>query len=407
MYFYIARQAILNRDKSMYGYELLFRNGANNAFPDISPDVATASLIENSQFQFNVADITQQRPAFINFTEQSILDDLPSVMPKETIVVEVLESVTPSASVFQCLRSLKERGYSLALDDYEFNPAWDEVLDIIDIIKVDLRASSRAQILGLTKNRKQHQFKLLAEKVETYEEFQMCLDDGFDYFQGYFFSKPEMLQKRALTPNQMVYMQLLQACANDTMDFNQISRIMASDLGLSYKLLRYVNAPLHATSRRIESLRQAVIFLGEQEIKKFVAVITAAQLGEHKPSELIRLSVVRARMCELLAKASTANIDVDKAFLTGMFSMLEAILDEPLKTIVARIDLSADIQEALLEQKGPLAYCLAITLFYERANWARVKTLTERLGINEDELPAIYRDALNWANALDAPTAKD
>src|SRR5690554_1724185 len=407
MFFYIARQAILNRDKSMYAYELLFRNGADNAFPDISPEVATASLIENSQFQFNVADITQQRPAFINFTEQSILDDLPSVMPKENIVVEVLESVSPSTAVFKCLQSLKERGYSIALDDYEFNSAWDEVLDIIDVIKVDLRASTRAQILGLTKTRKHHKFKLLAEKVETYEEFQVCLDDGFDYFQGYFFSKPEMLQKRALTPNQLVYMQLLQACANTSMDFDKISRIMSSDLGLSYKLLRYVNAPLHGTTRRIESLRQAVIFLGEQEIKKFVAVITAAQLGEHKPSELIRLSLVRARMCELLAKASTAKIDVEKAYLTGMFSMLEAILDESLKTIVARIDLSADIQEALLEQKGSLAYCLAITLFYERANWARVHTLTQRLGIKEDELPAMYRDALNWANALDAPAAKD
>lgn len=401
MFFYIARQAILNRDKSLYAYELLFRDGINNAFPDISAEAATANLIENSQFQFNVADITQQRPAFINFSEQAILDDLPSVMPKRDIVIEVLETVRPTENVFNSLRSLKERGYSLALDDYDFNPQWDQILHIIDIVKVDLQISSWAQIQTLKNTAKKYSFKLLAEKVETYEEFQTCLSNGFDFFQGYFFSKPEMIQKRALTANQSIYIQLLQASTNSEMDFDQISRIMSCDVSLSYKLLRYVNAPIHATVRRIESLRQAVVFLGEQEIKKFVAVLTAAQLGENKPSELIRLSMVRARMCELVAMGSNLKIDADKAFLTGMFSTLEAILDEPIETIVARIDLSDDIQQALLNQKGPLAYCLAVTLFYERANWPRVQALSKRLGISESELAKSYLDALNWANALD------
>lgn len=401
MFFYIARQPILNRNKSLYAYELLFRNGINNAFPDVSPETATASLIENSQFQLNVADITHGHLAFVNFSEQAILDDLPSVMPKESIVIEILETVTPSPDVFTALSSLKSRGYMLALDDYDFNPEWEGIFDCIDIIKVDLQASTREQILNLFNVAKQHKIKLLAEKVETHEEFQVCLADGFDYFQGYFFSKPEIIQKRSLTPNQLIYTQLLQASAKPNMDFNQINKIMSCDVGLSYKVLRYVNAPIHATTRRIESLRQAIIFLGEQEIKKFVAVISAAQLGEGKPSELIRLSVVRGRMCELIAAESSMQIAPEKAFLIGMFSMLEAILDEPMVTIVARIDLSADMQQALIEQKGLLAYCLAITLFYERGNWQRVNALSERLGIAEEKIPSMYMNALNWANALD------
>lgn len=401
MFFYIARQPILKRNKSLYAYELLFRNGTNNAFPDVSPEAATANLIENSQFQLNIADITHGHLGFINFSEQAILDDLPSVMPKESIVIEVLETVQPTPAIFTALRRLKSRGYIIALDDYDFNPQWEQVLDEIDIIKVDLQASTREQILNLLSIAKQNKIELLAEKIETHEEFKACLADGFDYFQGYFFSKPEIIQKRSLTPNQIIYTQLLQASAKPDMDFDQISKIMSCDISLSYKVLRYVNAPIHATTRRIESLRQAIIFLGEQEIKKFIAVISAAQLGEGKPSELISLAVIRGRMCELVAVESSMNIDPDKAFLTGMFSMLEAILDEPMATIVARIDLSADMQQALLEKKGLLAYCLAITLFYERGNWQRVNALSERLGIAEEKIPSMYMNALNWANALD------
>ncbi len=405
MFFYIARQPILRRDKSLYAYELLFRNGINNAFPDISAETATANLIENSQFQHSVTDITHGHFAFINFSEQALLDDLPGVMPKENFVIEILETVKPTAAIFNALRSLKSRGYILALDDYDFNPAWSNILDVIDIIKVDLQASPRDQVLSLFQVAKQHNIELLAEKVETHEEFQTCLNDGFDYFQGYFFSKPEVIKKRSLTSNQLIYIQLLEACAQPDMDFDTISKKVACDVSLSYKLLRYVNAPIHATTRRIESLRQAVIFLGEEEIKKFIAVISAAQLGENKPNELIRLSVVRGRMCELIATASSMKIDSEKAFLTGMFSMLEAILDEPMATIVSRIDLSNDIQLALIEKKGPLAYCLAIILFYERAHWERVHALSERLGIAEKKLPEMYLNALNWANALDLAPA--
>ena len=222
----------------------------------------------------------------------------------------------PSPTVFEALKSLKARGYKIALDDYDFNPEWEKILAIVDIIKVDLKASTRAQILALFKLAKQHTFKLLAEKVETYEEFQQCLDDGFDYFQGYFFAKPEIVTKRSLTPNQLIYTQLLQACARPEIDFDSVNQLMSRDVGITYKLLRYVNAPVHGLTEPIESLKQAIVYLGEQQIKKFIAVISAAQLGEHKPSELVRLSIVRAHMCEQIARASGVAVDPEKAFLT-------------------------------------------------------------------------------------------
>ncbi|MCC5856441.1 MAG: HDOD domain-containing protein [Idiomarina sp.] len=407
MFFYIARQPILNREKKLFAYELLFRNGKSNAFPDISADVATASLIENSQLQHSVNEITDKHRAFINFTEKGLLDELPTFLPKDDIVVEVLETVTPSKEVFASLTVLKDKGYTLALDDYDFNPAWESILPIIDIIKVDLKASTRDQVMNLFSVAQKHDIRLLAEKVETYQEFQDCLTDGFDYFQGYFFARPEIVQKRSLAPNQLIYTQLMKACSEPEIDFDTVSQLMSRDVGLTYKLMRYVNAPAIGAGRRIESLKQAVVYLGEAQIKKFVAVIAAAQLGAHKPSELVRLSVVRARMCELLAERSNVLIDADKAFITGMFSILDAILDEPLKDVVARIQLSPDISNALLERKGPLAFCLGTVMFYEKANWEKVSQVAKRLGVSEDDIPEMYLSALNWANALDTPGLDD
>ncbi|RTE87129.1 MULTISPECIES: EAL and HDOD domain-containing protein [Gammaproteobacteria] len=400
MFFYIARQPILDRNKALFAYELLFRNGTDNAFPDISAEVATASLIENSQLQHSVNEITDQHLAFINFSENGILQDLPGFLPNQHVVVEVLETVTPSQEVFEAIKSLKSRGYKVALDDYDFNPEWDSILQFIDIIKVDLMASSRRQIEDLLALAKTSNFKLLAEKVETQKEFETCMKDGFEYFQGYFFARPEIVQKRSLTPNQLIYTQLLQACAQPELDFDSINQLMSRDVGITYKLLRYVNAPVHGISKPIESLRQAIVYLGEQQIKKFTAVIAAAQLGESKPSELVRLSIVRAHMCEQIAVACKVQIDPEKAFLTGMFSLLEALLDEPLQTIMSRIELGTEIRTALLDKKGPLAFCLGLVCFYEKANWAKVKTVAERLHVSEDELPSFYLNALNWANAL-------
>lgn len=405
MFFYIARQPILNRDKSLFAYELLFRNGMKNAFPDVSAEAATASLIENSQFQTSVTEITDQQLAFINFSEIAILQDLPALMPKQSIVVEILETVHPSEPVFAALRSLKARGYTLALDDFDFNPEWHNILDVIDIIKVDLSVSTDEQISQLFGVAKQFDIRLLAERVETHEQFQACYEKGFQYFQGYFFARPEIVQKRALSPNQLVYTQLLHACAQPEMDFDSVSELMSQDVGLTYKLLRYVNSPACTMGKKIETLKQAIVFLGEAQIKKFTAVIAAAQLGAHKPSELVRLSVVRARMCELIANECRVNIEAEKAFLTGMFSVLDAILDEEFVTIMSRIEISADVQEALIERKGALAYCLAIIQFYEKANWEKVSTLSARLGIDENAIPTLYLDALNWANALSDPAS--
>ncbi|WP_113905973.1 EAL and HDOD domain-containing protein [Aliidiomarina celeris] len=400
MFFYIARQPILDRKKSLYAYELLFRNGTDNAFPDISAEAATASLIENSQFQTNINEITNSNLAFINFSEIALLQELPTLLPPKEIVVEILESVQPTEAVFTALRSLKKKGYRLALDDFNFDPKWFSVLNLIDIVKVDLTIANDTQVNHLRSLTKQYNFELLAEKVETEAQFSKFFALGFQYFQGYFFARPELLQRKSFAPNMLVYTQLLQACAQTEIDFTTISNVFAQDVGLTYKLLRYVNSTAFGYGRNIETLKQAIVFLGEVELKKFASLIATAQLANSKPTELVKLSMIRARLCELIAEHAEIEINSERAFLTGMFSVLDAILDEDFNVILSRIEVNEEIQDALILKKGKLAYCLSLIQNYEQANWQRVSWLAERLQIDSGLMPELYTQALQWSESL-------
>ncbi|MEX1222141.1 MAG: HDOD domain-containing protein [Idiomarina sp.] len=399
MFFYVARQPILNRDKTLFAYELLFRDGMNNAFPNISADEATSKLVESSQFSSGIDDLTGGKLAFINFAEDAIINQLPTLLPNETVVVEVLETVTPNKNLVHALTTLKAKGYTIALDDFIYDEAWKLVFPHVDIIKIDIQISGLSEINELRRKLKDYSFKYLAEKVETYEEFQLGSTLGFDYFQGYFFSKPEVIQKRALNPSQLAFADLLFETSKLDMDVNKVCASIERDVGLSYKLLRFVNSSAFHRSRKIENLKQAIVFLGQQELQKLVAVIAAAQLSDNKPSELMRLSITRARFCEHLAVLYGRKDDAPKAFLTGLMSLIDAIMDDELKNILDRIPLSQDIYDALIDKRGVLAYLLALAVSYENANWARTAQIAKKLKISEAELPDLYLDATSWANA--------
>jgi len=399
MFYYVARQPILDRDKKLFAYELLFRDGLNNAFPQISADEATSKLVESSQFTSGIEDITGGKQAFINFAETAIINQLPTLLPNETVVVEVLETVTPNKALIEALSSIKDKGYTIALDDFVYDKSWDAVFPYIDIIKIDIQISGLAEINDLRRKLKDHNLKYLAEKVETYEEFQLGMQLGFDYFQGYFFSKPEVIQKRALNPSQMAFAELLFETSKIDMNVDRVCASLEHDLGLSYKLLRFVNSSAFHRSRKIENLKQAVVFLGQKELQKLVAVIAAAQLGDDKPSELMRLSITRARFCEHIITLAGKPEQGAKAFLTGLMSLIDAIMDDELASVLERIPLSDDIYSALIERRGLLAYVLALAVSFENADWQRAAQLSQKLKISEAELPDLYLDASVWANA--------
>jgi EAL and modified HD-GYP domain-containing signal transduction protein len=398
MYFYAARQPILDRDKNLFAYELLFRDGLENVFPDIDGDEATSRMIAGSQFNFGLDDFLGDKLGFINFTLDTLLKKFPSMLPKEQVVVEILETVQPGKRLLAECQALKEQGYIIALDDYIHQPVWRHFYPFIDIIKIDFRNTSNDTIQEVLKATAAFpNIKLLAEKVETIEEFQLAMGMGFSYFQGYFFSKPEMLQSKALSPAQMTLAELLYETSKAEMDLAKITMIFERDVNLSYKLLRYSNSAVFKRRSEIETIKQALVVLGQLELKKFLSVLFTAQVSSEKPAELMRLAMTRAKFAEGIATMHRKT-DIAKAFLTGMMSLMDAILDEPMTSVMSKLPLSKDIKDALVENEGILAEYLGLVKCYEQAMWQAANVAIEKLGLDAKLLPDAYHEAVQWAN---------
>lgn len=398
MYFYAARQPILDRNKVLYAYELLFRDGLSNVFPEIDGDEATSRMIEGSQFSFGLEDFLDDKPGFINFTLDSLIKKYPSMLPKEQVVVEILETVQPGKRLLAECQHLKEQGYTLALDDYIHQPVWRHFYPFIDIIKIDFRSTDIATIKSIQEAIADFpHIKLLAEKVETNEEFQQALDMGFYYFQGFFFSQPEMMQTKALSPAQMTLAELLYETSKAELDLVKITNVFQRDVSLSYKLLRYSNSSIFKRRAEIETIKQALVVLGQVELKKFLSLLFTAQISSDKPAELMRMSMTRARFAEGLANID-GKVDTGKAFLTGLMSLMDAILDEPITSVMEKLPLAKEIKDALVENSGVLAEYMTLIKYYEAAQWQQANQAMSQLGIASDKVPDAYHTAVQWAN---------
>lgn len=398
MYFYAARQPILDRNKVLYAYELLFRDGLNNVFPEIDGDEATSKMIAGSQFSFGLEDFLGDKPGFINFTLDSLLKKFPSMLPKEQVVVEILETVQPGKRLLAECQHLKEQGYTLALDDYIHQPVWRHFYPYIDIIKIDFRDTDIETIKSVQEAIADFpHIKLLAEKVETNEEFQQALDMGFYYFQGFFFSQPEMMQTKALSPAQMTLAELLYETSKAELDLVKITNIFQRDVSLSYKLLRYSNSSIFKRRAEIETIKQALVVLGQVELKKFLSLLFTAQISSDKPAELMRMSMTRARFAEGLASID-GKVDTGKAFLTGLMSLMDAILDESIASVMEKLPLAKEIKDALVENTGVLADYLTLIKYYETAQWQQANQVINQLGIATEKVPDAYHTAVQWAN---------
>lgn len=399
MYSYVARQPIFDRKKRLNGYELLFRDSLRNVFPGINPHEATSKLLAGSHLNLGLDDITGKHPAYINFPELTLLVRVPQVLPKEQVVVELLEEIQPSPKVVKICRKLKELGYRIALDDFVYKPHWHQILPYVDMIKVDVKASSTKELLAIQKLKFEYDLVLLAEKVETYEQFRKTLKMGFDLFQGFFFSRPEIIQRKNLNPSQINLIELLGKLGQPDCDFSELDTLIQRDVSITYKLLRFVNSSFFNQQVEISSIKQALTYIGENEFRKFVALLAAANLVESKAEELVKLSVTRAKFCELVTQKQNPEHS-SEAFLMGLLSLISALLDQPIEAIMEKIPLAKPIKDAIVHQQGYLAGYLNLVLNYERAAWNNVSILSSKLGINQNDLPGFYTEAVGWSNAL-------
>jgi EAL and modified HD-GYP domain-containing signal transduction protein len=402
-YSYVARQPILDRERRTIGYELLFRDGPKNTFPEVEPELATSRLLSD-HFLSTHYNTLGNKLGFVNFPQQSLINLVPTLFPKDSLVIEVLEDCEPTEALFEAIKHLHECGYRIALDDFVPTKEWRRFLPYVSIIKFDIRVIPIEKAAIFIQSLSQYQINFLAEKVETYEEFEQALEAGFNYFQGYFFSKPEMIKKKRLKPSFLAVIQLCKEIADKPIDFDEVERLLSIDITLSYKLLTYVNSGYTLTTK-IKSFRQALIYLGEDRLRRFISLVAIASVQDDKPDSLYTLAIQRARMCELLLSLMKTKYDPGQAFLIGMFSLLDSLLDQPLSDVIADIPVDDDIKLALTSRRGVLGYLLSMTISYEQADWERVEKYCTALKLTDKQLAEAFDQSTAWAQELLSQTS--
>lgn len=399
---YVARQPIFDGHKRVRAYELLFRDGLDNAMPRIDGDTATSTLLSNSFFSIGLEKITGGKKAFINFTRKLLIDEIPLMFPRESTVVEVLENVKAEEAVVKACRSITEKGYLLALDDFVFEESLRPLMELAHIIKVDLRESSMDDVAALIPRLPNKKTILLAEKVETPAEFDQALDMGFGLFQGYFFSRPEILAGRGLSSNRMSLLRIMSEISRPEIDGDRLEACIAYDVSISYKLMKYINSSFFKRAREIASIRQAIVMLGEREIRRFLSLMVLQKLSTNKPNELMRVACVRAKFLEHLAEWTPPSLTGDALFTLGLFSNIDAILDQPMEAALQGLPLATEIIEALIHGRGPAVAYLQLALNFERGQWEKVHHMLTALSLPCDRIPEIYQTACYWSNTLRA-----
>ena len=398
---FLARQPIFDRHKKLFGYELLFRSGIGNAFPGIDGDVATTNLISNLFFPFEVIQVLGHKKGLINFTEKLILNKAPLFLPKDLFIIEVLEDVSPTEDIISNLKLFKDRGYRIALDDFVYHENFEPMIGLSHIIKFDLRQTSIASLYSIIEDLKdRHNIKFLAEKVETYDEYTLAREVGCHYFQGYFFARPEMISSKGLSTNQVTKLKLVDELGKSDIDIKKLESYIRNDVPLSFKLLKYANSAYFNRKIPIDTIKDAVAYIGEQELRNFVNVVVLTDLGTGKPNELIRLSITRAKLCEKLSRSITSKFTEDELFTLGLFSLMDALMDCRMDDVLDHLSFSDKMRKALLGEDAEFEKILDIITALEMGDWESTVFKKMKGSELEQQLPVLYSESINMANAF-------
>jgi c-di-GMP-related signal transduction protein len=393
---FVARQAVFNRDSRVFAYELL------NDEDSTTLDVITGSLLTTG-----LNSVAAGKKAFVNFGRNLLADGLVSMLPKESVVIEVLEKTEPDSEVVKCCRKLRDLGYTIALGDFVCNPRvcnpqLEELIETANIIKVDVRRTPSAEQERLLATYQPRGIAMLAEKVETREEFDWAVGLGYDYFQGSFFVRPSTMSRKEIQPVVFTCLQMLRYLQSPEIDFAELEKLIRKDVALTYKLFRYVNSALLYRGNTIQSIRSALVFLGEDGIRGWAAIATLLGIAQQKPEELVACAMVRARFSENLARLA-GDPRFPSAYLIGMFSLLDALLDRPLEEALGEVGLGPMINEVLLGTPGAdetLARLHALVISYEAGDWEQVRRFAKSLGLTDAVVAGAYVDATEWAHVI-------
>ena len=393
----VGRQPILDHKRNIYGYELLFRSGKDNFYSCDDPNEASLTVIGTTIFHIGLKNLVGKKKAFFNFTRDLLRDEFSEMLPKNKAVIEILEDIIIDDEVIAICKKLSEKGYSLALDDVLDYSRCEHVIDYIDYVKVDwilVGAKNRKDIADKLKDTK---IKLVAEKIETNEDFEMAKKEGYDLFQGYFFKKPQIFSTTVLPSGSLVGLELLQETNKANFNIEDARNIIKREPSLAFNLLKFINSAALALVESISSLDQALILLGTAKIRRWVIALVVTNACSKNPA-LIRQSVERARMCELMGDLFGISNKSESLFLLGLLSLAEGLMNQPLETILGNLNIDKEIEETLLNKETELTPVINIVKAVENGDWDAIENLLNARNISKDDFSEVVQQVMIWSS---------
>lgn len=403
---YIARQAILNERSETIGYELLFRDSPDNKFPEVEHDIASSKLIIQNHIHGDIQTISMGKLAFINFTENCLIHKFPLMFDKDSIVIELVGQQKPTKKLLKIIQFYHDKGYMIALTEYDLSLHWDALFPYIDIVKVDIEKINTKRLLPAVARMKPFNVAIAAEKVETRNQQQTLAEVGFDYFQGYFYHQPEIIKGQALAPIKAQMLNLLSETFNYPLNFETVAEIISHDVNLTVGLLKMVNNVATGTRVEITSLKQAAAYLGEEKLRQFVSILALSNLTSETTDEVCKQALITGKMMLALSKNKAFKSVNDFAFITGLLSAIEVMLSMPMAEIMKTMPLAEPIETALVKHDGLLGQLLDLTtsfiLGYEQLKTD--ETLTNSLNqysLDKNLVQQEFLKASKWCQTLD------
>lgn len=396
---FVARQPIFDRASRTAGYEILFRRTAENRYDATDHDAASATSIEQSMTAFGFDFLVGDRRAFVNLTREALVREYYRLLPRERTVVELLESIRPDAEVVEACRNLRAQGYTLALDDYAGRPDSEALLPFTDIVKVDLRLYPAGFQPDVAARLRAGNRRLLAEKVETREENQRVLAAGYDLVQGFYYCKPQMIESRDLPPTKLSQLRFLTEVMREDASFERLEQVFREDVGLTMRLLRYLNSAAFGWRHEVASLQHALALMGLSPLRKWAAMMGVLKLSDGEPAELAVTALSRARFAERLGPPAGLAQQELELFLAGMLSVVDVMVGRPIQEVLANLSVPPTVKSALVEGHSSITPVLDLVTTYERGDWSGVDAARQKLGLDGKVLDDAYVGALQWAEA--------
>lgn len=399
---FLAKQPILDNKSDVIGYELLYRDSEKNAFPaGLSDEEASARMFYETALFHGINNVTEQRKAFVNLCDKSVLRKLPNLIPRDNLIIEIVERSTIDNETISAISDLHDLGYIFALDDYDFDPKWTELAPFISYVKFDI-PEDNAEIAP-TVNQIRQTFpsvKLVAERIETKLQADFAFECGVDYLQGYYFARPQVMQFRNIDPSKAVALELVSCLSKALLDFDNVARILSRDISLTARVIKLANVSLAFRNLNISSINKAVVYLGEDTMRKFISVVAVTKLASDKPDEIVLLGLRRALFIQNLPTL-IGQKEAPTGFLVGLLSVLDSILDCTIEDVVEKLQLQEKMANSLLKYEGTYGCSLRLVKYVELADWDNViALLAEKFPGKEFNIDGLYVDASKQSEAL-------